>query len=121
MVSNKRIISSCPICGSDKIHISGVTCSQCKTHLETEVPVVPFLKLPAELQEFVIVFLNKRGNIREVEKVLGISYPTVNKKLNQVNQILGKASEQTSRLEVLERLERGEITAQEAAELLRKK
>jgi len=66
-----------------------------------------------------LVFLRCRGNIREVEKQLGISYPTVCKRLDLVNELLGNRQPTPSRFEILERLERGEITAKEAAELLK--
>jgi len=54
-----------------------------------------------------------------VEKQLGISYPTVCKRLDLVNELLGNRQPTPSRFEILERLERGEITAKEAAELLK--
>ncbi|GAG52421.1 unnamed protein product, partial [marine sediment metagenome] len=60
-----------------------------------------------------------RGNIREVEKVLGISYPTVCKRLDLVNELLGNRIARVDRKAVLEQIERGEITAKEAAQLLK--
>ena len=84
------------------------------------------MRLPADMQEFVLVFLRCRGNIREVEKELGISYPTVCKRLDLVNELLGvrggaygQAAKGMGRGEILGKLERGEITAKEAAELLK--
>lgn len=68
-----------------------------------------------------MVFLRNRGNIREVEKELGISYPTVCKRLDKVNELLGNTPSTTDRMAILERLERGEIDAQEAARLLRER
>jgi len=66
------------------------------------------------------VFLRCRGNIRDVEKELGISYPTVCKRLDLVNQLLGNVETKEKRMDVLERLERGDISAREAAQLLKK-
>ena len=66
-----------------------------------------------------------RGNIKEVEKALGISYPTVRSRLDQVIASLGgrsiPAERQTSqrKREILDALERGELTAQEAVEQLK--
>jgi hypothetical protein len=82
------------------------------------------MRLPEELREFVLIFLRCRGNIREVEKELGISYPTVCKRLDSVNDfVAGKSNGQTSkrltRGDILEKLEQGEITAKEAANLLK--
>jgi hypothetical protein len=60
-----------------------------------------------------------RGNIREAEKELGISYPTVCKRLDLVNDVLNNPRAAVDRGAILEQLERGEITAKEAAQLLR--
>lgn len=67
-----------------------------------------------------MVFLRCRGSIRDVEKELGISYPTVCKKLDLVNSLLNPGmQENVNPRDVLERIERGEITAAEAARILR--
>lgn len=117
----KSIVSRCPICAGELV-ISRLSCQSCETRIETEVPFSPLLKLPGDLQEFVLVFMRCRGNIREVEKELGISYPTVCKRLDLVNELLGtKEAKRAGRGEILAKLERGDITAKEAAELLKGK
>jgi len=79
-----------------------------------------FFRLPVDLQEFVLIFLRCRGSIRDVEKVLGISYPTVCKRLDLVNALLGNAAPPTQdKNDILEQLERGDISAKEAAQLLK--
>jgi len=68
------------------------------------------------------VFIASRGNIKEVEKILGISYPTVRSRLDDIIQSLGyQVHRQSSaeRRDVLEALDRGEITAEEAIKRLR--
>ena len=80
-------------------------------------------------------FIKCRGNIKEVEKELGISYPTVRSLLDSVIEALGYGGdkeripenqkensyeENISRQEILEALERGEISAQEATRQMRK-
>ncbi|MBN2326867.1 MAG: DUF2089 domain-containing protein [Candidatus Omnitrophica bacterium] len=114
------LLSYCPVCEGE-MTISRMTCGACGTQIDTEIAPPPFFRLPGDLQEFVMVFLRNRGNIREVEKELGISYPTVCKKIDQVNNLLGNVSCKTDRMEILERLERGEISAREAAKLLRER
>jgi hypothetical protein len=54
-----------------------------------------------------------------VEKELGISYPTVCKRLDLVNELLGNTSTPVRRSQILEQLERGEINVQEATQLLK--
>lgn len=78
-------------------------------------------RLPADLQEFVLTFLRCQGKIRDVERELGISYPTVIKRLELVNVLLGNQppAAAVDRKDVLEQLERGEISVSEATQLLK--
>ena len=117
-----KIISKCPFCSGD-LNISRLTCPGCKTQIDSTVSIPVFFRLPEDLQEFVMVFLKNRGNIRDVERELGISYPTVCKRLDQANELLGNQSNNhvIDRNRILERLENGEITAKEAAQLLKGK
>jgi hypothetical protein len=63
------------------------------------------------------------GSIKEMERLFGVSYPTIKNRLNRLGELLdlelGVQSAPTSRTEVLDKLERGDITAAEAAEALR--
>ena len=73
--------------------------------------------------EFVELFLRVRGNIREVEKAMGISYPTVRNMLDAVNEKMGyppvrKQVETEKRREIIHSLEQGEISADKAIGLL---
>jgi hypothetical protein len=118
-VSNqKMVISRCPFCGQDLV-ISRLSCQGCNTQIESRLTIPAFFRLPPDLQDFALTFLRCRGSIRDVEKELGISYPTVCKRLDMVNRLLGNQTAPPSRTEILERLERGEITAAEAAQLLK--
>lgn len=114
----KKIVSRCPCCGGE-VQISRLTCTQCDTQIESLLPIPALLRLPEDLLAFVLVFLRCRGNIKEVEKSLGISYPTVCKRLDLVNELLSQPGGAPDRGQILERLERGEITAREAAQLLK--
>lgn len=114
----KKIISRCPIC-SEELSISRLHCRSCETQIETDLPIPAIFRLPEDLQRFVLIFLSCRGNIREVEKELGISYPTVCKRLDLVNELLSNRRSAVDRIAILEQLERGEITAREAAQLLK--
>ena len=114
----KKLISRCPFC-EGKLEISRLGCLQCDTSIETTLPIPPFFRLPIDLQEFVLIFLRCQGKIRDVEKELGISYPTVIKRLDLVNVLLGNQSAPSGRKDILEQLERGEITVQEATQLLK--
>lgn len=119
MSQRKHLVSTCPVC-SGALRIGKLTCHGCDTQIETQMEIPPFFRLPRDLQEFVLVFLRCRGSIRDAEKELGISYPTVCKKLDLVNSLLsGSAPPPPNPREILEQVERGELTAAEAARLLR--
>lgn len=84
-------------------------------------------QLSEEDQVFVMGFLRCQGSIKDMERLFGISYPTVKARLAKINEQLGfidietsKASDEPSNAEILDRLERGEITPQEAIRSMRK-
>lgn len=116
--SEKRVVSACPVCGGT-LQIGRLACSCCDTRIDTTLPIPLFFRLPDDLQQFVLIFLRCRGNIREVEKALGISYPTVCKRLDLVNELLGNHPAALTRSEILGKLERGEISPRQATELLK--
>ena len=73
-------------------------------------------RLSAEDQVFVAAFVRSHGSIKEMEQVFGVSYPTIKARLNRISSRLSfvETDPKPSRAEILERLERGEITAEEA-------
>jgi len=113
-------LSHCPICGGQLEPVK-LECAACDLTLEGKLPTSRLALLSSDKQQFVEVFLVVRGNIKEVEKRLGISCPTVRKKLDEVIQALGHAPqvEQVKRQEVLEAIEKGEISAREGIALLK--
>lgn len=117
-LNQKTVISRCPFCASELV-ISRLSCQGCNTQIDSKLTIPAFFRLPPDLQVFALTFLRCRGSIRDVEKELGISYPTVCKRLDMVNQLLGNQTAPPSRTEILEQLERGEINAAEAAQLLK--
>jgi hypothetical protein len=89
-------------------------------HGEFELP--PLARLRYEDQVFVSEFVRSHGSIKDMEKAFGISYPTVKNRLNRIiDQLqLVEAADPPAREEVFDLLERGEISADEAAERLRR-
>ena len=116
----KKLVTRCPFCAG-QLSISRLACDSCDTHIDSVLQIPPFFRLPPDLQEFVMIFLRCQGKIRTVEKELGISYPTVCKRLDMVNQLLGHSSAPLAKKEILEQLERGEISVSEATQLLKEK
>ena len=87
----RKPLSNCPICGGE-LELVKLKCISCDLTLEGKLPTSRLASLSSDQQQFVEVFLLARGNIKEVEKELGISYPTVRKKLDEVIQTLGARS-----------------------------
>ncbi|NLY89792.1 MAG: DUF2089 domain-containing protein [Firmicutes bacterium] len=118
-----RAPRACPVCGQP-LAVTRLSCQHCHSTLEGEFAPCRFCQLREEQQRFIEVFIKCRGNIKEVEKELEISYPTVRSRLDEVIIALGyqmdkKArQEEEERLEILAALEKGEITPQEAAKRL---
>lgn len=110
-----RKIGRCPVCGG-RLFITQLSCESCRTRIEGRIPTPRFCQLDEDQMEFLEVFLRCRGVIKEVEKELGISYPTVKGKLDSLLLALGLLEEDVGkkREEVLEELEAGRISLQEA-------
>jgi hypothetical protein len=77
-------------------------------------------RLSLEDQVFVVAFLRSHGSIKEMEQVFGVSYPTIKARLNRISGQLEfvDTNPSPSRAEVLERLSRGEISADDAIQAL---
>jgi hypothetical protein len=90
--------------------------------IEGQFDLPSLARLSAEDQIFVAAFIKADGSIKELERIFGISYPTVKNRLariaGQIEYVEMKTTPSTSREAVLQQLERGEISAQEAIERL---
>jgi hypothetical protein len=73
-------------------------------------------RLSPEDHVFVLAFVRCHGSIKEMEKLFGVSYPTIKSRLNRISESLEfvETSPSPSPTDVLKRLKRGEISAEEA-------
>lgn len=126
-----RIVSQCPVCEAP-LRVTELSCSACDTRLQGHFPPPPLARLPREHQQFVETFVRCRGILRDVERTLGISYPTVRAKLDAAVAALGTvlaeetpspppadSAREERRRELLRRVAVGEINAADAALALR--
>ena len=90
--------------------------------VEGEFELPPLARLSAENQVFIMAFIQCHGSIKDMEKMFGISYPTVKNRLNRLAQDLKLVETYSfpAQEDILSELERGEITATEAIERLSK-
>jgi hypothetical protein len=132
------VISTCPVC-SGELAVTRLHCRSCGTTLEGEFSVGRFGRLTKEQLVLLESFLRSRGNLRDMERELGISYPTVRSRVEALIRALGfgprdgdeagadepasvaaaSMDAASSRQEILERLARREMGAEEAAAAIR--
>jgi hypothetical protein len=135
----RDVISTCPVCEGE-LAITRLHCRSCGTALEGEFGVGRFGRLSREQLSLLESFLRSRGNLKDLERELGISYPTVRGRVESLLRALGLADcedaapeepveadapnppgddDASERRAILDRLARREITAEDAAEALR--
>jgi hypothetical protein len=136
------VISTCPVCSSE-LAVTRLHCGSCGTTLEGDFSVGRFGRLSRDQMTLLESFLRSRGNLRDMERELGISYPTVRSRVEALVRALGfgargdedidtdetaaaaaqagaaRESILATRQSVLERLARHEISAEEAAQAIR--
>lgn len=116
-----QIIHNCPVCGSG-LRVTRLRCPSCNTVIEGDFQTERLLSLNAQQRSFVLSFLRNRGNIREMEKELGISYPTVRSRLDDIIQAIDGASATKTppltRKQILEMLAKGELTQEDAMAMI---
>jgi hypothetical protein len=101
------------------MRVTKATCPGCGVALEGDFQLSPLAQIRPEDQPFVIAFVRTHGSLKKMESLFGISYPTVKNRLNAIVEELDRnLAAPPSRSEVLDRLERGEISVDEALGLL---
>lgn len=123
-VAAHQVLTRCPVCGDD-LRIVRLECPSCGSALQGNFTLGRLARLTREQFQFVEVFIRCRGKIKDVEEELGISYPTVVARLNEVVQAMGFEVRQedtdltAKRQQILDELASGSLTAAEAAGRLR--
>ncbi len=116
----------CPVCQSE-LEIARLHCSACDTSIEGHFNGGPIAHLTPEHLDFIITFVRCEGKINRMEQELDLSYPTIRNRLHEVIRALGYEPGKDEPVEVtpekrntvLEDLESGKISADEAMRMLR--
>lgn len=119
VIDLNKNLNNCPVCSGELI-ITGYRCPNCATEINGYFENDKFSKLSKEDRDFIEVFVMNRGSIKDIEKALGVSYPTVRNKLDGVIKALGhQVNSESSRLEILSMINDGQISAEDGAKLLK--
>ena len=114
--STRRPPSNCPVC-STKLALTRLSCPSCETELSGAFAQCEFCVLSDEDRDVLRVFLASRGNMKDLERHLGVSYPTARARFDTLLGKLGidrPATASPSRVELMEQVARGEIGVDEA-------
>jgi hypothetical protein len=119
--SARRPPASCPVC-STRLAVTRLTCPSCETELSGAFASCEFCVLTDEDRDVLRVFLASRGNMKELERHLAVSYPTARARFDTLLAKLGidraPAPASPSRVELLEQVARGELNVDQALERL---
>lgn len=110
----------CPSCESNML-VKLLHCPVCNTEIQGEFPLDRFSLLSMEQLAFLEVFIRCRGSLKDVGIALGISYPTARNRLDSLIEALDFSTgpnPRDKRLEILKQLKEGQITSEEALNLL---
>lgn len=107
--------------GQKEFSVTSIKMKDTGIAIEGEFDLPALAKLSDEDQVFVAHFIRTHGSIKEMEQAFGVSYPTIKARLNKIGSQLKfvEVTPASNREEILGKLERGEMSAKEAAEKLR--
>ncbi|MGH7761806.1 MAG: DUF2089 domain-containing protein [Candidatus Dormibacteraceae bacterium] len=118
--TTRRPPSNCPVC-NHRLATTRLTCPECSTELSGAFTSCEFCVLTDEDRDVLRVFLASRGNMKELERHLGVSYPTARARFDALLTKIGidrPAPAAPSRVELMEQVARGEIDIDEALKRL---
>lgn len=119
MKSHRHPPRDCPVCG-DRLALTRLTCESCSTELSGDFHSCEFCALGPDEREMLRVFLASRGNMKELERHLGVSYPTARARFDSLLATLGveRPAGPRPEVEILDALAKGAIDIDEALDRL---
>jgi hypothetical protein len=112
---------NCPVC-NERLALTRLSCPSCSTELSGAFATCEFCVLSDEDRDVLRVFLASRGNMKDLERHLGVSYPTARARFDSLLTKIGierpAGPPAASRVELMEQVARGEIDIDEALKRL---
>ncbi|HSJ55005.1 MAG TPA: DUF2089 domain-containing protein [Anaerolineae bacterium] len=119
------VVGKCPVCG-DTMTVTRLHCRTCDSAVEGQFSLGRFYQLSPQQLAFVETFIRCEGKLNRVQEELGMSYPTARARLSDVIRALGyevddeaEAISPGERKTILEKLATGQISSEQAVELLK--
>ncbi len=107
----------CPSCGGSLV-VTRLECPGCGAEVTGAFEPCRVCSLPPDGRELFDIFLLSRGNLRDVQRALGVSYPTARQRMEEVFLLLERPPRGPDPMKVLARLRSGEIDVDTAERLL---
>ena len=117
-----QILTTCPVCAGE-LTATRLHCPACTIAIEGEFALGTLGRLSREQLRFVELLAKNRGNINQVASDLGVSYTTARTRMDEIVSTLGDTSPPdhgAERRAILQRVTAGEISAEEAIQLLKR-
>ncbi len=114
-----ELSTRCPYCFG-KMGVKSLFCGGCSTEIKSDFATPKFLELSPEQQRFAVEFILASGSLKEMAKILDVSYPTVRARLDRIIECLKseKAPEDERRAAILDAVEEKKISSSQASRLL---
>ena len=109
---------ACPSC-QGPLHVERLRCDACQTEVNGVYAPCVVCALDPDSRRLVELFLRARGNLKDVQKELGVSYPTARQRMDAAFARMEQSQQRASPMSVLQRLRAGEITVDDAERMLR--
>lgn len=117
-MSPKPIPPRCPSCTA-ALSIAKLTCTACATEITGQFDPCPVCRLTGEARQVFEHYLAARGNVRQVQHALGVSYPTARQRVDDMFNQLNRRTPLPEPMAILKKVRSGEIDLETAERLLR--
>jgi hypothetical protein len=79
----KVLPTTCPACSS-QLNVKSLVCERCQTEIQGQYELPTLARLSIDDESFVLEFIKASGSLKDMAKLLGLSYPTVRNRLNEI-------------------------------------
>lgn len=116
-MTDRTLPPKCPSCGG-RLVIAKLECPSCNAEVRGDFDPCPVCLLPGEQRRLFDLFLAARGNLKQVQRELGVSYPTTRQRIEEMFRHLERGGPEVDPKEILARVRAGELSVAEAERLL---